>query len=220
MKKYKISLIFNIIITILVIIGTIFMLAGIKIMGKDIVLANASINAFKYFTVDSNLLMGISAIIFAYYDYLVITKKKKEIPLQVYALKHVATVSVLLTFIVTLCYLAPFSEYEFLAFYRNSNLFFHLIVPLLSAIVFILYEKKNQDISVTKYGVIPMALYSIFYIAVYVLHFSFNSITDYDWYKFMDKRLIKSIISIVSIYLITYLISYAVWIFNKRNYKK
>ena len=72
MKKYKTSLILNIIIFILVIVGTVFMLAGIKIMGEDIVLANASIEAFKFFTVDSNLLMGIAAAVFAYYDYLII----------------------------------------------------------------------------------------------------------------------------------------------------
>ena len=220
MKKYKVSLFFNILIFILVIIGTIFMMAGIKIMGEDIVLANASIEAFKFFTVDSNLLMGIAAIIFAYYDYLIITKKVKEIPTKIYAFKHIATVSVMLTFTVTMFYLAPFSEYEFLAFFRNSNLFFHLVVPLLSLFVYILFEKKNQHKEVVMFGLIPMIIYSIFYIFVYFFHTGNDPVRDYDWYKFMSGGIVKSILSIISIYLITYLISYALWIFNKKNYKK
>ena len=196
------------------------MIAGIKIMGEDIVLANSSIEAFKYFTVDSNLLMGIAAAVFAYFDYLMITKKKKEIPIAVYAFKHLATVSVMLTFLVTVFYLAPFSEYEFLAFFRNSNLFFHLIVPILSYITYVFFEKKNQDKEVVMYGVIPMFLYSIFYILVYFFHTGNDSVRDYDWYKFMSGGVMGSIISIASVYVLTYLISYALWIFNKRNYKK
>lgn len=220
MKKYKLSLIFNIIIFILVIIGIIFMTCGIKIMGEDIVLSNSSIEAFKYFTVDSNLFMGIVAIIFAYYDYLIITKKKKEIPTSLYAFKHLATTSVLLTFAVTVCYLAPFSEYEFLAFFRNSNLFFHLIVPILSVIVYVLYEKKNQDGKIVKYGLIPMAIYSVFYISSYLIHLGSDSIKDYDWYHFFQNGVIGSIISIVLVLLVTFILSYVLWIYNKRNYKK
>ena len=219
MKKYKTSLILNIIIFVLVIVGTVFMLAGIKIMGEDIVLANASIEAFKFFTVDSNLLMGIAAAVFAYYDYLIITKRKKEIPAKVYALKHLATVSVMLTFFVTVFYLAPFSEYEFLAFFRNSNLFFHLVVPILSLITYVFFEKKNQGREVILYGIVPMFLYSIFYILVYFFHTGNDPVRDYDWYKFMSGSVLRSIISITSVYLITYLISYALWIFNKRDYK-
>ena len=220
MNKYKVSLFFNILIILLVITGMIFMIAGIKIMGKDIVLADASINAFKFFTVDSNLLMGIAALIFAYNDYLIIANKKKEIPRWVYAFKHVATVSVLLTLIVTLCYLAPFSEYEFLAFFRNSNLFFHLIVPVLSVLVYILYEKMNQYKEVVMFGLIPMVLYSIFYIIVCIITPESASSTSRDWYRFLSGGIVKGIISIFAVYLLTYLISYALWIFNKKNYKK
>lgn len=217
MKKYKISLTFNIIVFILVTIGTIFMMSGIKFMGADdIVLTKSKLEAFKFFTVDSNVLMGIAAIIFAYYDFLVIKKKEKEIPKNVYVFKHIATVGVLLTFLVTVFYLAPFSEYSFFAFFKNSNLFFHLIVPILSVVVFVFYERKILDKKVIIYGVIPMAIYSVYYVTVYLIHLGSDSIKDYDWYGFMNGGVIKSVISLVSVFLSTYIISYSLWVSHKK----
>ena len=220
-KVVKASLILNIIILLMVVFACVIMFTGIKFMhGHEIALEVTKLEMFKFFTVDSNLLMGIAALVFAYYDYLVITNKKKEIPTKVYAFKHVATASVLLTFVVTLFYLAPFSEYEFLAFFRNSNLFFHLIVPIISAFTFILYEKKNQDKEVVMFGLIPMVLYSIFYVIVYFITPESASSIDRDWYRFLSGGLAKGIMSIFTVYIITYLISYALWIFNKKNYKR
>lgn len=220
MKKYKISLILNIIVFILVLLGTVFMVTGFRFMGDDIILAESKINAFKYFTVDSNILMGIAALLFAYYELLIILKKKKEIPKSIYAFKHIATVGVALTFVVTVLYLAPFSEYRFLDFFKNSNLFFHLFVPVLSVVSFLFYENNNkQNKNVILLGMIPMTIYSIFYVTGYILHIGNDTINDYDWYHLVRNGILESMISIFSMFLLTYLISYGLWYFNKKIVK-
>lgn len=221
MKKYKISLILNIIIFILVMLGTIFMIAGIRFMENDMVLTTTNIEAFKFFTVDSNVLMGICALIFAYFDYLVLSKKIKEIPNWLYKFKHIATVGVVLTFIVTVFYLAPFGGYSFFAFFKNSNLFFHLIVPILSIITYVLYEKNNKTgKSVVALGTITMIIYAVFYVINYIVNYSADKAREtYDWYGLMSDSIIGDIISLSIMLILTCGISYCLWHLNKKSFK-
>ena len=67
MKKIKISLIINIIIVLIVIIGNIFMFTGIKFMPGGSLLEVSKIEMFKFYTVDSNILIGIISLIFIIY---------------------------------------------------------------------------------------------------------------------------------------------------------
>ena len=57
MKKVKISLIINIIIVVLVTLGSIFMLSGFEFMAKEIPLIATKLEALKYFTVESLFLI-------------------------------------------------------------------------------------------------------------------------------------------------------------------
>ena len=85
MKKEKISLCFNIIITILTIVATFIMFTGIKFMhGNEIVLETTKLGMFKFFTVDSNIFMGIVALIFSIYEIKLIKGKLNEIPTILY----------------------------------------------------------------------------------------------------------------------------------------
>lgn len=221
MNKNKISLILNLIIFLIVTIGTVCMVCKITFMGDYAILSDSNANALKFFTVDSNILMGIIAIVFAYYQCLVISKKKKEIPQVMYTLKLMATVGVTLTFIVTTCYLAPFSEYNYFDFFTNSNLFFHFLVPVLSVITYVFFENtKDNKINSTIIGIIPMLIYSVFYVTNYLVNRGNGPVKEYDWYGFMGKGIIGSIITVILMILITYLISYTLWILNKKLYSK
>ena len=62
-RKLKMSIFMNVLIFILSLISTICMLVGFKFMGDDIVFAATKIEAFKFFTVDSNILMAKSSVI-------------------------------------------------------------------------------------------------------------------------------------------------------------
>lgn len=62
-KQLKISMIFNFTIVALAILGTVMMLTGFEFMGKNMQLTATRTEAFKFFTVDSNLLACVSALI-------------------------------------------------------------------------------------------------------------------------------------------------------------
>ncbi len=176
------------------------------------------VNPYYFFTVDSNILMGIMAFVFAIYEYLLLKKRKKEIPKYIYILKYMFTVSVALTFLTTALYLAPFSEAGYYPFFANSNLFFHLIVPLLSIITFVFFENNsNIKYKETYYGLIPMLIYSAFYTINGLAHMENGKVPNiYDWYGFFKVGK-DSIIFVFLIMLVaTYIICLAIWYLNKK----
>ena len=102
MNNVKKSLIYNIIISIIVLLGTIFMYTGYHFMTNTRVLDEAGITSFKFYTVDSNVIVGVVALIMIIYEVLYLKNKIKEIPKYVYVLKYIGVVGVSLTFLVTL----------------------------------------------------------------------------------------------------------------------
>ncbi len=138
MKKIKISFILNIITIILVVLSTSFMLLGIKFMPSKNLLIVDKFENFKFYTIDSNILIGIMSLILAIYEYKLVKGKIKEIPNIIYILKTIGISCISLTFLITLLFLMP--QYGFYGLYNNSNLFFHLIVPLVSIIGYIYHH--------------------------------------------------------------------------------
>ena len=208
-KKIINSLIFNIIIFILVTLGTIFMITGYRFMSNTKVLASGGFESFKFYTVDSNLFVGVASFLLIIYEVLFLKGKIKEIPKYVYVIKYVGVVAVLLTFFVTLLYLAPSYGSNFLFLYQNSNLLFHLIVPILSFISFVFYEDINLEFKHTIYGISTMILYGIYYIINLLIHQE-NGMVEfkYDWYGFVKGGIEYIFIVFPIILIITYLISY------------
>lgn len=222
MRKIKLSFAFNIIIMVLVALGMIFMLTGIKFMKDDLVLSVNGIEAFKYYTVESNVLMGIMSFIFCIFDIKLLKGKRDYIPNKIYILKLISTVGVVLTMLTTVIFLAPTCSFGFFAMFQNSNLFFHLIVPLLSLITFVFFENTDKiRFRYTFIGVITMVLYSIYYTVNIIAHIeNGNIVSSYDWYGFV-KGGINNMICVVPIMLgSTYLISYLLWYFNRAMAKK
>lgn len=219
MKKLKISLIINILIVILTIISSIIMFTGFKFMHDyKLVLETTKIGMFKFFTVDSNLLMGLVSLIFIIEEIKVLNGKEKEIKKIYYILKIMAATSVGLTFFVVFAYLGPITEYGIKSMITNSNLFFHLIIPVISILNFILFEKndklKFKDI---KYGLVPTIIYSLFYLINVLIHMENSKVsTVYDWYWFVQNGVWTSLIVVPLMLLITYLISLIIWKLNRK----
>ena len=160
MNRIKISLILNTIIVVLVTIGTIFMFTGFKFMTDATLLEASKVEMFKFYTVDSNILIGIISLILVIYEIKLLNKKIDKIPNKIYLFKFIGTAGITLTFIVTAIFLAP--QYGLYSMYNNNNLFFHLIVPLLSIISYIVFEKHNNKYKYAYLGILPMFIYSIF----------------------------------------------------------
>lgn len=214
MKK-KASLIINILIVLLTILASIIMFTGIKIThGAEPVLETTKKEMFKFFTVDSNIFMGIIALVFV-----ILQIKKQEITKNMYRLKLMSTSSVSLTFIIVFTYLGPISKDGIKSMLQNSNMFFHLIIPVLSIINFITFEKTDKlKLKDTLYGTIPTIIYAIFYMTNLLLHVENGKVSPiYDWYWFVQNGIKTAIIVAPMIILISYIISLILWKINKRR---
>lgn len=219
MKKVKISLILNLLIFIFVTVCTIFMFTGIKFMPGESLLELSKIEMFKFYTVDSNILIGIVSLILAIYEIRLLKGSIKKIPKKVYILKFIGTSAISLTFFVTLLFLTP--KYGFYAMYSNNNLFFHMIVPLLSFISYIFFEKHDNKLRYSFLGIIPMALYSIYYISMIVINRHNGGLTiKYDFYGFLGGKLSNAFITIPVIYLISYIFAVMFIVLNIKINKK
>ena len=216
MKKIKISLILNILICILVLIGCIFMFTGFTFMPASRLLEATKMEMFKFYTIDSNILEGIISFILVIWEIKLLNKKVKVIPNSIYVLKFIATSAITLTFVTTLFFLAP--QYGLYAMYNNSNLFFHLIVPVLAIISYVFFEKYNNKYKYAILGIIPMFLYSIYYAGMIIINLDNGGLTfKYDFYGFLQGNINNIYIVIPVIYLVTYLFALLLIRLNKRT---
>ena len=130
-----------------------------------------------------------------------------------------STTAVGLTFIVVFTYLGPITEYGIKSMVMNSNLFFHLVTPVLSMITFMFFEKTDKLSSKdTFYGIIPMLLYAIYYVINIIINVENGKVSPiYDWYWFVQNGAWTIIVVLPIIILITYLISFILWKVNKEK---
>lgn len=219
-NKIKISYILNWIIIALCIFAFIIMFTGIKITPlKEPILETTKFGAFRFFTVDSNLLMGISALIFVIKERKVLANKIKKIPKWCYILKFMATVSVSLTMLVVFLYLSKIAEGGLLSLLQNSNLFFHFIIPFLSIVTFVLFEKtKEIKLSYVACGLIPVLLYGIGYVINILNHFESGKVLPkYDWYYFAQNGVKGMYYTAIGIFIFTFIISLILWLLNNEK---
>ena len=209
-----ISIILNSLVFLLALMGVIFMVCGIQFMKQQLVLESEGLENFKYFTVDSNIFVGLTSLV-----YLIYVFGKKEVPQWLHILKYMSCVSILLTFFVTACFLAPASkEFPFVAFYQNSNLFFHLIVPILSGISFLFFEERKLSFKTTFLGMVPVAVYAIFYMIPVFQHIENHTVSyHYDFYGFLRAGVMSAFYVVPIVFLATYVISLILWFASCRK---
>ena len=221
-NKVKISMILNYIIFVFTMFATVAMFTGIKFMsGVEAALEKPSFGMLRLFTVQANIFMGITSLIMALKERRLLLGKIKLIPTKYYVLKLVSTVSVALTFLVVFTYLAPLAPGGIMILLQNSNLFFHLVIPILSIITFCFFEVTNSiKFKYTFYSLLPTFIYAIYYIINILIHVENGSVRKkYDWYLFVQGGLNKAFIVAPVIFLITYVIGVILWIINKKNKK-
>ena len=186
----KKSLIFNLIIVILEIIGFIVTLN-----------INHKIS-YEYYTEDSNILALFSSLLFVIY---LISKKK--IPRWLQLFKYMTTICLTVTFLVVILILAPMYQfnYGFLLFH-NSLLYQHLLCPVLSIIVFIFFD----DISILKIKdtFIGISLTILYAVVLIVLNFFELVSGPYPFLMVHNQSIFMSIFWLIIILGLTYLIAF------------
>ena len=219
-KKLKIAIALNIIIAVLFILSFILLYYEISFMdGYDFASKISRTEIFKYFTIESNLFMAVMAIIFAIDEIKILKGKLKEISLTKYILKLVSTSCVALTLTVVFVWLGPTTPGGIKTMLMNSNLFLHLIIPVLSIIVFIVFEKTNKmTFKHTLYGLIPLGVYGFVYLPNVITHMHNGQISrQYDFYNYFQKGVLIAVIAFTVQYIVMYLITVLLWKFNKKT---
>ena len=221
-KKNKIivSMIINILIVLFVIFSGVMMFTGFTFMkGPGVNLEASSTEMFKFFTVDSNILMAIVALIFIIYEIKLLNKKIKTIPKNIYILKLIGTSAVTLTFLVVFLYLGWIVNGGLLSLLTNSNLFLHLLVPVLSIINFVFFEKNNElKFKDTFFGLLPMEIYGIWYITNVLIHMNNGKVSPvYDFYWFVQNGVWTIVIALPLVAGLNYLSCFWLWKFNRKK---
>ncbi len=218
-QKLKISLILNIIIVIMTIFAFIVMFMDFKFMpGTETTIASSKVGRLRFFTIDSNLLMGIAALVFLIEEIKLLKGKIKEINRKYYVFNLMSTSAVTLTFMVVLVYLGQIAPNGLYSMYVDKNLFFHGLIPLVAMINFIFFTNTDKlKFKDTYYGLIPMILYAIYYITNVLSHIENGKVSpDYDWYYFIQGNILKVFFVVPLIFVLTYFISYSLWYLNKK----
>lgn len=215
--KTKKAYILNICIFALEVFAVGWMMSGLSAG----VLSAPRLSTLKYFTIDSNILMGIFALIAAFDQGRVLRGKKDEVSDEIYVLKLFGTVGVTLTMLVTIFFLGPTigRTYGFFSLFEKSNFFLHLANPVLSIIIFLCFEKSTKiAFRHTFTGTIPMVLYAVYYVSETVRHMENGVIAKgYDWYGFFFLGIKSAFIVLPILFIITWLISAVLWRLNKTN---
>ena len=125
---------------------------------------NGSVNVFRYFTVDSNILAALTCLLLIPYNIRSLRRGKDSIPKWALTLKMIGTVAVTLTFAVVMLYFIPLVGFGG-GLLSGANLPLHLLCPLLAMISFCFFER---GLFVTKtrllLGVVPSVIYGTVYL--------------------------------------------------------
>lgn len=170
----RLNLFFDFLIVVLVIISVFTMFNS-----SDGILTGSKWKAFKYFTVQSNLFMGVASGISLYF----LVFKKDKYPTWIVVLKLMAVTCLTLTFLTVLGYLAPLMGIWLV--FLGANLYMHLIIPVLSIVTFITIEPKvDLKFKWNLFSIIPSGTYGIFYLSCLCAFNDFGNVDGWDWYAF------------------------------------
>lgn len=177
--RQKISLILEVLIAVMVLVSWLRMVFS---FGDNGTISSGGFSNLKYFTVLSNLLMGAAAILNVIYTIKSI-KQKTEIPLWVSRLVYAGASAVMVTMLVVILFLWP--VFKIPGLYSGANLWFHLLIPLMSAAAFMLGEGRISFRD-SFFAIIPVLVYGAWYIGNNMI----NGIGEWpdtnDWYGFLS----------------------------------
>ena len=215
-KRQTLALSFNITIFLLAVLGSVLCFGEIVFVETKIY--EHGIKMLKFFTVQSNVLAGITALFYVIF-FIRERKTKKEIPMFVHILRFVATIDLAITFLVVALFLGFITDEGYFSMYVNANFLFHFLIPVLNFVSFEFFEQSPRfTIKHTFWGVLHLILYTIFYLIVVLTHFNGSVPLEYDWYAFAQLGLPIAFMCAVLILGLGYLVSFLLHkLKNKQN---
>ena len=175
MERKKLFNIFSFVINLFIVISVTWSVAFYFYYedGSGNMLAHGT-ECFRFFTIDSNILMAIASAIYLYFNIVRMTGKEIVTPTWLKVFKFVATCAIMVTFFVVLIFLIPVAAItEGIApwfFYERNCLILHLLAPLAAFLSLVLFDKEDQiDRKYINYHFAPVVLYGIVYFTCVVV---------------------------------------------------
>ena len=125
------------------------------------------IRTFCMFTVDSNILVALAMMICIPYTIDGLRTGYYHLPDWVVVVMHIAVTAVSLTFVVSLCILAPIKG--FVLIFTGSRFFLHGVCPILSIITFCCFINSHMvRLKESLLAMVPVLLYALVYLIMVV----------------------------------------------------
>ncbi len=166
--------------------------------------------AFEYFTVLSNIFIGLVGLALIVFNVKNLIKDENNIPKVLEIIKYVASSAVGVTMLTVIFFLGPTQGFEIM--YKSINLFMHLISPLLAILSFVILEgKPNKKFYVTAFSILPVLIYGAVYLFNVLVFGTWNDFYGFNanglWYVSYIAMLAAAYAIGVGIYYLTKLVS-------------
>lgn len=126
------------------------------------------VRSFRFFTVDSNLLAALACLCVLPFSLRGVFGGGYDLPAFARAVKYIGVCAVTLTFLTVVCFLAPTQGWR--PMFSGSNLWLHLLCPLLCILSFLLFESQGEiPFPVTFAALLPTVVYGTVYLAESVM---------------------------------------------------
>ena len=159
--KKIISIIINLSVFLMVTLSIVYFFTTTETEG---LMESTVFKCFKYFTIDSNVIAGISCLLLAIFQTISMIKNEYKIPRIFYLFKYISTTAVFVTFMTCVLLLGPTMGYIFI--FKGVNFILHLASPLLCVFGLMFLEKEYSFTKKDNFlGLLPTLIYSCFYIS-------------------------------------------------------
>ena len=178
----------------------------------DVNFDHMGLRTFCMFTVNSNILCGIAMLMALPYTIDGLITKNYYLPNWMVDLLFAGTTSVALTFLVSLCILAPVKG--FVLIFTGSRFFLHGLCPILAMITFCFFITSHViSLRESIFAMLPVMLYAMVYYFMVEILGPKNGGWD-DFYGFLTR--IPQWISLLSFMPLTFAIASVLrWLHNK-----
>ena len=172
------------ILNLAIVLSTVWAVRYYYIGGPD-PLGSVGKGCYKYFTTDSNILVGIAALVMLLFNIARFFKPDARMPKWVSVLKYAGTSAVALTLVTVVLFLGPFSAVKgglhgYLRMFAGNTLALHLTTPLLAIVSFIFFERDNEfSLGDCLIASLPAYVYGVVYFTLVVCLGVWT-----DWYNF------------------------------------
>ena len=193
-------------------------------------------SSILYYTVQSNIWIGLTSLTFAILQIAGMIKKDVVIPDWLYIVKYVFVVAITLTMVVFWLLLAPTIQYPSY-FISPSNVFAHTLTPITAIVCFLIFDSRKHklDVKASLFSLATPVYYLIFAIicslfevpfTIFKMPYFFIDFYEFGWFSLSTYSNLYTFSTfgifywIIIILLFVFALGFAVLFLNRLSYDK